>query len=136
MWFERDYIEDAAELQEIVDRFLKERKEAYEIKAIPVNIYENENKIFVAMPLAGLDKDKIDVAFQAGNLTVRAKKEITAHDVVRVLRQERSGGDLIRKIELSVPVQTDSVQARYQNGYLLIELLKKEEAKTRKISVD
>ena len=74
MWFERDYIEDAAELQEIVDRFLKEKKQAYEIKAIPLNVYEDENNIFVALPLAGVDKEKIDISFYAGALTIRAKK--------------------------------------------------------------
>lgn len=136
MWFERDYIDDVAELQEIVDRFLIEKKEDFETKAIPVNVYENAHQIFVAMPLAGVEKEKIDISYQNGKLTVRAKKEISAKDVTRVLRQERTGGDLLRVIDLSVPVQPDSVQAKYQSGYLLIELLKKEEAKTRKITIE
>lgn len=136
MWFERDYIEDAAELQEIVDRFLKEKKQAYEIKAIPLNVYEDENNIFVALPLAGVDKEKIDISFYAGALTIRAKKEVPVKDIVRVLRQERWEGDLVRKIELASPIVPDKIQAKYQNGHLCIELLKKEEAKTRKISVE
>ena len=50
-------------------------------------------------------------------------------------RQERGFGAFTRQLALPFPVDADNVDARFENGVLLVKLAKHEAAKPRKIVV-
>jgi HSP20 family protein len=50
-------------------------------------------------------------------------------------RQERTYGSFTRSLTLPFPVDADKVDARLENGVLLIKLAKHESARPRKITV-
>lgn len=136
MWFERNYLRDLEKLQLVVDDFLKEKEEEYRMGTIPVNIYENKDKVFAVLPIAGIPKENIEINYQNKNLSIRAKKEDDIKDIQRFLRKERKTGDFVRNIELTQVIDPESITAKYQNGFLVVELSKKEEAKTKKVTIN
>ena len=74
MWFERKYLRDLENLQNAVDGYLKEKEEEYRMGTIPVNIYENKDKVFAVLPIAGIPKENIEINYQNKNLLIKAKK--------------------------------------------------------------
>ena len=136
MWFERNFIRELEDLQGAMDNFLKEKEEEYRFGAIPVNLYENKDKLFAVLPIAGIPKENIEINFQNTYLSVKAKKDSDLKEMKRILRKERKTGDFIRNIKIDHPIDPNTITAKYQNGFLLIEMNKKEEAKTRKVSID
>jgi len=136
MWFEKNFISELENLQGLMDDFFRERESEYLFSAIPVNIYQKQDNIFVVMPIAGIPKENISLDFQNGYLTVKAKKEDKIEDLKRILRKERKNGEFARNIKIDQAIDPDSLKAKYEHGFLIVELTKKEEAKARKIQID
>lgn len=136
MWFEKNFISELENLQGLMDDFFRERESEYLFSAIPVNIYQKQDNIFVVMPIAGIPKENISLDFQNVYLTVKAKKEDKIEDLKRILRKERKNGEFARNIKIDQAIDPDSLKAKYEHGFLIVELTKKEEAKARKIQID
>lgn len=136
MWFEKNFIRELEELQGAMDQFLKEKEEEYSLGAIPANIYENKDNVFVIMPVAGIPKENIEINYQNKTLFVKAKKEADIKDVKRILRKERKTGEFVRNIQIEQTVDSEKIKAKYQHGFLIVELTKKEEAKSKKVKID
>jgi HSP20 family protein len=102
----------------------------------PLNVWEQEDNLFVEAELPGLKIDDIEI-FVTGNnqLTLKGeRKPLVIEKGVRH-RQERGVGKFVRSLTLPFPVNPDTVEARFENGVLLIKLAKHESAKARKINV-
>ena len=94
----------------------------------PVDLYEDKDNAYVRAELLGISRDDIQVELVDGYLNINAT------------RKTKSGEDeqsFIYSRSISVPdtVQTDKVQAAYENGVLTVTLPKREESKPRKITV-
>ncbi len=94
----------------------------------PVDLYEDKNNAFVRAELPGINRDDINVELVDGSLNINATRKTKTGDDEKVSRFSRS---------ISVPdtVQSDKVQAAYENGVLTVTLPKREESKPRKINV-
>ncbi|HCL56576.1 MAG TPA: Hsp20/alpha crystallin family protein [Spirochaetia bacterium] len=135
MWFQKNYLDEANELKNLVSRYFDTKKEEVSKNPIPVNVYETKDKVFAVMPLAGVKKENIEINYQNRNLSIKTKKEIETEEALRVLRRERQAGEYQRMIELSTPVKPESIKAKYENGFLIVEMDKAEEVKAKKITV-
>lgn len=101
-----------------------------------LNVWEEENALFVEVDLPGIDAAKLDVTVTEGNqLTIQGER--AAPDVKGAVwvRQERPTGRFVRSVELPALVDADKVEASYENGVLKLTLPKHEAAKPRKIEV-
>ncbi len=106
---------------------------------LPVNVWENDDSIFVELETPGLTSEQIDVAVVNNELTVKINRpqpqpqeegEKTVYH-----RHERPTGQTLRVLRLPVEVDGDKVSAELENGVLRIELPKAEKAKSRKIAI-
>jgi HSP20 family protein len=100
------------------------------------NVWEDGENLFIEAELPGVDAKNLEIHVSAGNqLTLKGerKQEIPEKGVVH--RQERGFGAFTRTLNLPFPVNADKVDARFENGVLLIKLPKHEAAKPRKINV-
>ena len=101
-----------------------------------LNVWEDDQAIFVEADLPGVDAAKIDVTVTEGNhLTIRAERTAPAIEGATWVRQERASGEFLREIGLPALVNADAVQAKYDAGVLKLTLPKHEAVKPRKINV-
>jgi HSP20 family protein len=101
-----------------------------------LNVWEDENALYVEADLPGIDPAKLDVTVTEGNhLTVQGERAAPEVAGAVWVRQERPTGKFVRSVGLPALVDADKVEARYENGVLRLTLPKHEAAKPRKIQV-
>lgn len=101
-----------------------------------VNVWADEQALFVEVDLPGIDPAKLDVSVTEGNRLVLQgeRPEVNLKNAVWH-RQERGHGTFVRELTLPTLVDADKVEARYDQGVLRLTLPKAEAAKPRKIQV-
>ena len=101
-----------------------------------VDVWETEDEMVYAFDLPGIERDKIDVEFEDGALTISAERERT--DEVqddRFYRFERRFGSFSRTIALPQGTPEDSIKADYKEGVLEVRVSKPEQPKPRRIEI-
>lgn len=101
-----------------------------------VNISEDKDKYFVCAELPGIKADEIDIQVHGKNLTISGERKIPSEgDTVKYHRREREAGKFSRVIGLPGDIDEDGVDARMENGVLMVEIAKSEAAKPKQITV-
>ncbi|MBX9580998.1 MAG: Hsp20/alpha crystallin family protein [Gemmataceae bacterium] len=101
-----------------------------------LNVWEDENALYVEADLPGIDPAKLDITVAEGNhLTVGGERAVPEVAGAVWVRQERPAGKFARSVGLPALVDADKVEAKYENGVLRLTLPKHEAAKPRKIQV-
>jgi HSP20 family protein len=104
--------------------------------AMPVDAYRNGDEFVVAFDLPGVDKDAIDIDVERNVLTVRAERRpVNLGDQATAQLSERPLGVFARQLFLGDALDTDHIDASYDNGVLLLRVPIAERAKPRKIAV-
>jgi len=101
-----------------------------------VNVWADENNFYAEADLPDLNLDKLDVSVTDGNqLVIQGERKAPEVPGAVWVRQERPFGQFTRSVTLPTLVDTDKVEAKYENGVLRLTLPKSEAAKPRKINV-
>jgi HSP20 family protein len=104
--------------------------EAGMTNSVPVNIRETEKTFTIEVVAPGMDKADFKVNVDNNILTISGeKKNETNQESERLVRREYSYKSFARTFTLDESIQSEDIQARYENGVLRIELPKKEEQK-------
>ncbi len=104
--------------------------------APPLDVYEDGDKVTVAVELAGMKKEDFDISLEDDSLTISGRRSAENADRRgESFRSERFFGSFSRTVTLPATVESDAVSATYQDGILTVTLPKAEEAKPRKIEV-
>jgi HSP20 family protein len=102
----------------------------------PTDVSEDANGIQIAMELPGVEPDDVRLSLENNILTIRGeKKHQTEQKNERVHRFERTYGTFERTFVLPSTVDPEQIEARYENGVLLVTIPKAERAKPREIRV-
>lgn len=97
---------------------------------------ETEKEYVVRLEVPGFHKENLDVKFDAGLLTISGHRELQAEGKgEEYLWQEREHGRFARTLRLPAPVVPEKIEATYENGMLLVKLLKVEPAVQSKIAI-
>jgi len=101
-----------------------------------VNMWEEEDQVFVEAELRGLDLKSLGLFVTGGDqLTLKGERKVPVAEKGVWHRQERVHGTFSRTLTLPYLVNPDKVEAKLENGVLLVRLAKHESAKPRKIAV-
>ncbi|MET3823646.1 HSP20 family protein [Burkholderia sp. PvR073] len=103
-----------------------------------VNIGATDDSIEIVAFAPGVDAGTLDVSIDKGLLSISGERKSPQPDTDserRTYAQERFIGMFRRVIELPEAADPDKVQARYENGCLLISVGKRESSKPRAITV-
>ncbi len=101
-----------------------------------INIYNNEEKLYVEAVAPGIDPEKIEVTLTDNVLSISGETESNhQQNADNSLRTERSKGKFVRTIKLPADVDAQKAEAQYKNGILLIGLSKAEKTKPMSIAV-
>jgi len=97
---------------------------------------ERDGDIFyVYFDLPGVDPDSIELTVERNVLQVRAERQRLTKDGVESVLSERPMGVFSRQLFLGDTLDTDKLEATYDNGVLTLAIPVSEKAKPRKISV-
>jgi HSP20 family protein len=101
-----------------------------------VNVWEEGDTVYVEAELPGLKPEDLEIYVTGGNqLTIKGERKTPTIDKGVWHRQERGSGSFVRMLTLPFPVDSDNVEARFENGVMQVKLAKHESAKARKITV-
>lgn len=104
--------------------------------AMPMDAYRSGDELIVAFDLPGVAPDAIDVDVERNVLTVKAERRPLHLDKdTQVQVSERPLGVFSRQLLLGDALDTDRIEASYDNGVLLIKIPVAEQAKPRKVAI-
>jgi len=95
-----------------------------------VNIYETNDAYHLSLNAPGRKKEDFSILVENGLLTVGyEKKTEEAQTDVKVIRREYAYKSFKRSFSLDDKINTEQIQAKYEDGVLKLLLPKKEEVK-------
>ena len=101
-----------------------------------VDIYEDENALFLSAELPGIDEDSIEIKIEDSTLSLKGErkfeKETKKENYFRI---ERSYGSFCRSFSLPNYVDHEKIKAENENGLLKITIPKKPELKPRNVKI-
>ncbi|MGK5680505.1 Hsp20/alpha crystallin family protein [Actinoplanes sp. URMC 104] len=100
-----------------------------------VDAERDGDTFYVYFDLPGVDPDSIELTVERNVLQVRAQRQRRAKDGVETVISERPMGVFSRQLFLADILDTDKLEATYDNGVLTLAIPVSEQAKPRKISV-
>ena len=102
-----------------------------------VDVYEKDDKMIVEVAVSGINPKNIKLNIEDNVLSIEgsseSKKEI---DDKHYYRKEVKSGSFHRLVSLPASVESEKAKASYDKGILTIEMPKKEEFKSKSISID
>jgi HSP20 family protein len=100
----------------------------------PTDVSEDENTLQITMELPGVDPENVRLSLENNVLTIRGEKrqEIDENNE-RIHRSERVYGIFERTFVLPNTVDPERIEARFENGVLVVRIPKAERARPREI---
>ena len=108
------------------------------LRAPEADVVETEREIHVDLEMPGIRADEIDIGLENNILTISGEKrqERTEGDERNTWHlSERRYGQFSRSFVLPRDVDSDQIQARFEDGVLRVVIPKSEKARRRKIDV-
>src|ERR1700759_3835956 len=101
-----------------------------------VDIYEDSKKVVLKLEVPGIEEKDLDIRVENNTLTVKGERKFEKEEKEENFhRIERRYSSFYRAFTLPSTVDSEHVQASYQNGILKLELSKKPEAQPKQIKV-
>lgn len=109
----------------------------YSARAYPLmNVSEDKDNVYIQALAPGMNPEALTVSIQGNSLTIAGEKIAPQNVNAEAFhRNERAAGKFVRSIDLPVDVDSERIEARYQDGLLAIVLPKHEAAKPKQITV-
>lgn len=101
---------------------------------MPMDAWREGENFVVEFDLPGIDADSLDIDIERNVVTVRAERP-SVDPNREMLATERPRGVFSRQLVLGENLDTDRIEASYQEGVLSLRIPVAERAKPRKISV-
>jgi HSP20 family protein len=106
---------------------------------LPIDLYESEDELILKARLPGMNSEDVEITIDDGDLVIKAElRSDAALDEAKDwswYRHELYHGAVGRRISLPTMVETDKIEATFNNGELTLVLPKAEEVKPRSIKV-
>lgn len=101
-----------------------------------VDIYERDNKVVINAELPGFNKEDIHVDFKGKTISFSGeRKEEEKLDKENTYRQERRYGKFQRTFNLGFELTAEAINAKYENGVLVLEVSKPQEQESKQIEI-
>ncbi|MHB1434303.1 MAG: Hsp20/alpha crystallin family protein [Streptosporangiaceae bacterium] len=123
------------DFDKVVQRTLGWAENTAPRSVLPMDVIRHDEDIVLRIDLPGADPASIEVTADRGVLTVAARRSEEYGESDRLVLRERVLGSFSRKIRLAETVDTEKIEATYDNGVLSILLPLQEKARPRKIEI-
>jgi HSP20 family protein len=102
---------------------------------MPVDVYRRAEGFVADFDLPGMDPASIEVTVEKNVLTVSAERHARTEEGDQVYLAERPQGRYSRQLHLSDHLDTDHIEAHYEQGVLSLRIPVSERAKARKVEI-
>ena len=103
--------------------------------SLPMDVYRKGDEFIVELDVPGVEPSSIDMTVERNMLTVSGEVHPRHDDVDEVIVCERPHARFRRQVYLGEDLDTDNIQARYENGVLSIRIPVREQQRARRIEV-
>ncbi len=103
--------------------------------SIPMDAYRHGDSFVLHFDLPGVDPASIDLTVERNSLTVKAERHWQQIDGDQIMANERRQGTFTRQLSLGDGLDTDRIEASYENGVLTLTVPVSERSKPRRIEV-
>ncbi|MDL5201339.1 Hsp20/alpha crystallin family protein [Streptomyces sp. ALI-76-A] len=103
---------------------------------IPADAWRDDEALYVQFDLPGMDPADLDLTVERGMLTLTAHRPSPIPEGAQPVLTERLTGRFTRRLTLSDALDTDAVDARYDNGVLTLRIPLAAHAKPRRIAIN
>jgi HSP20 family protein len=113
-------------------------QESEEIRTVfpPANIYEHKGDIVIDVEMPGVDKTGLTVTVDGNILKLKGTKTPDKVDkAYQLIHQERQWVEYQRSFELSSDIDTEKIDAKYENGLLKVFLKRSAAVQPKKIEI-
>jgi HSP20 family protein len=103
---------------------------------IALDVAESDDDYLVKASLPGINPDDLEITFSDNHLTIKGEVEEDKElDEAHYHLRERRFGAFSRSIKLPSGIESDQIEAKYDDGVLRLRLPKAEEIKPKKITI-
>lgn len=102
----------------------------------PVNLWEDDTNLYLEAELPGFRREDLEIFVRERELTLAGSRPAPEPKQCAWHLSERALGKFRRTLTLPTLVDADRVEARYENGVLLLTLPKPERLRPRRIRVE
>jgi len=100
------------------------------------SIFETENNYFLTADMPGVSRDKIKVELEKGSLIIMGRIDYQDISTRKYILQENEFGNFYRKFNLSDSIDANKIDAKFDNGQLVVNLPKHERMKPKNIVIN
>ncbi|MBK7866568.1 MAG: Hsp20/alpha crystallin family protein [Ignavibacteriales bacterium] len=100
-----------------------------------VNLLEDEDAFYVVVSMSGVKRDDVRIKLENGDLVIMGRIDRGKLDGKKILLKEITTGNYYRKFKVADSIDTDSVDASFENGQLILRLAKHERIKPKTIEI-
>ena len=101
---------------------------------LAVDVYDTKTAVYVQAPIAGVNKDDLDVSISDNTLSIHGSRSGSSPADANFYLQECFWGEFSRSLTLPVPVKEDEIDAVLKDGVLTISFKKINDA-PKKITI-
>jgi HSP20 family molecular chaperone IbpA len=101
----------------------------------PVDISETSEGITLRADIPGVNRDRLDIRVDKDTLFIEGDLAVDMPEAGEVIHADLRYAQYRRSFALSGELQTDSIEARLQDGVLTVRIPKRVEVRPRKIEV-
>ncbi len=103
---------------------------------MPMDVCETQDAYEIEAALPGIKPEDVDVTLDQNTLTIRGETKVDDdQDDKNYHLRERRYGTFTRSITLPSNIQSDAINATYEDGILKLHLPKAEEARPKRIQI-
>jgi len=136
----RDIFAIQNEMNRIFDDLVTRRREEGDVEggvwAPFLDISETKDEIVVKAEIPGVEKEDIKLSITDNVLVLKGEKKMSREiEEENYHRIERVYGSFYRSVELPSRVNTEGIEAKFENGVLEVRIVKAEESKVKEIEI-
>ncbi len=103
--------------------------------SMPMDAYRDGDVVHIYIDVPGVAADDLDLTVEKNTMSVTANRSWEPNPDVQVIAGERAQGTFSRTLQLGDNLDTEAVDARYEDGVLHVTIPVAAEAKPRKVEV-
>ncbi|MFF0788088.1 Hsp20/alpha crystallin family protein [Streptomyces spiralis] len=117
------------------DRFAQQVFGPARPAAMAMDAYRSGDDFVVHFDLPGVDPETIDIDVERNVLNIRTERKSPAPEGAEMIAAERPTGTFTRQLFLGDTLDTDRIDASYEDGVLTLRIPVAQQAKPRKIQI-
>lgn len=106
-----------------------------DFEPLSANMWEEDNSIFVQIAMPGIKKDDIKISVTGDTLSIEGKSQEEKEKEKKYLLKSFQACSYSQNFNLPSLVNSDGVEATFEDGVLKVKLPKAKESQTKEISI-